>query len=230
MNKKPSFYMLIIATLAALIVTISAFRLAFYNVQSLAIENGVPDQLAWLVPLIVEGSMVALAMARLVTILRQQRATLINWVMGIYIVVAIALNVGHTDLTGWAVFIATLQPVSLIVAFETALHLLQHEMTPATAERDRFLKTAVKLRHAIVKARTERDKAIEDATYSDGMVTGLQHRLATLEQQRDNLPPVLVAYIEQVAQGVTPNGDFMTRYNVAESSLKRANGIFLTKN
>lgn len=53
---------------------------------------------------------------------------------------------------------------------------------------------------------------------SDHVVSTEQPRL---------LPPVLAAYVEQVARGVVPDGDFTAEYGVGESSLKRANSIFL---
>lgn len=185
MKTKTLFY---IAALAAFVVAVAAFYLAFHNVMALATEAAnIPQERAWVVPVIVEGAMLALAIARLYYILNNQSTKIVNIGIGVFIIIAIVLNVGHSHDGFWAILIAALQPVSLIVAFETALHLLQHEMTPTTTERDKFKQTAVKLWGMVVKARRLRDAALIASDYNKEEADNLEHDLEATRADYDSL-------------------------------------------
>lgn len=119
---------------AVLIVAIAAFVLAFFNVEGLAIDNGVPASRAWLVPVIVEGAMLALAFTRLEAELNRQDTRLLTLLIGAAVALSIALNWAHSNMQLWGVVIAVIQPFSLLIAFESFMYQLRHRIArPQTA-------------------------------------------------------------------------------------------------
>lgn len=113
---------------AVLIVAVGAFVLAFFNVEGLAIDNGVPAGRAWLVPVIVEGAMIALALTRLEAEINRQDTRLLTVLVGAAVALSIALNWAHSNMQLWGVVIAVIQPVSLLVAFESFMYQLRHRI------------------------------------------------------------------------------------------------------
>lgn len=110
-------------------VALSAFALAFFNVMALAVANGIPPDRAWLVPIIVEGTMVALALTRLEAEINGRKTHWHTAFVALFVLVAIALNVAHSGHEmSWGMFIAGLQPVSLLVAFEALMYQLRHQI------------------------------------------------------------------------------------------------------
>lgn len=113
---------------AVLVVAIGAFVLAFFNVEGLAIANDVPASRAWLVPVIVEGAMIALALTRLEAEINRQDTRLLTWLVGAAVALSIALNVAHSNMELWGIVIAVIQPVSLLIAFESFMYQLRHRI------------------------------------------------------------------------------------------------------
>lgn len=113
---------------SVLIVAIAAFWLAFWNVSGLAADNGLSPGLAKLVPIIVEGTMLALAFTRLEAEVNGRKTG--YQVAGIvaFVVLAIGLNIAHSNQTTIGMIIAGLQPVSLLVAFEAFMYQLRHRI------------------------------------------------------------------------------------------------------
>lgn len=113
---------------AVLIVAAAAFVLAFFNVEGLAIDNGVPVARAWLVPVIVEGAMLALAFTRLEAEVNRRDTRLLTWLIGAAVVLSVALNWAHSNMELWGIVIAVIQPVSLLVAFEAFMYQLRYRI------------------------------------------------------------------------------------------------------
>lgn len=121
-------YLSPLTSLAVLLVALSAFTLAFFNVMGLAIENGIEPSRAWLVPIIIEGAIVALALTRLEAEINGRKTHWQTVLIVTFVAVAIALNIAHSNGEGWGMFIAGLQPVSLLVAFEAFMYQLRHRI------------------------------------------------------------------------------------------------------
>ena len=108
---------------AALVLMIAAFAfiLSYDAIRELAIDNGVKTEYAWMVPFIIDGSMVVFSVSVI-------RAALTNekqwpgWVLiGLFTAVSIAFNVGHSNAEPYGITIAILTPLALLFTFETLM-------------------------------------------------------------------------------------------------------------
>lgn len=169
---------------AVLIVAIGAFVLAFFNVEGLAIENGVPANRAWLVPVIVEGAMIALALTRLEAEINRQDTRLLTWLVGAAVALSIALNWAHSNMQLWGVVIAVIQPVSLLVAFESFMYQLRYRI--ASRQQAAVNPWRIRARWLITHARC------------------LQKRAAMLQEENKNLQTAIREMQQEAAslQGI----------------------------
>lgn len=155
-------------SLAVLMVAAGAFVLAFFNVEGLAVDNGIPASRAWLVPVIVEGAMIALALTRLEAELNRQDTRLLTWLVAAAVALSIALNVAHSNMRLWGIVIAVIQPVSLLVAFESFMYQLRNRIArqqqpaanPWRERRDRAVRYVARVRQYVAELQ-EQNKQLQ---------------------------------------------------------------------
>lgn len=110
---------------------------------------------------------------------------------------------------------------------ETARDTAVTERDNLVAERDALLSTRAEMVTTLDTLQMHKESLAKQRDTAVRERDALLSEVTTLRQQYATLPPVLAAYVEQVARGVVPDGDFTAEYGVGESSLKRANSIFL---
>ena len=102
-----------------------AFTLSYSALLRVAIDYGVPIDLAWLWPLLVDASLVVFSMAVVRASLTGE-ATWWKWVLvGLYTCATIAFNLIHAPANDIAQVVAVVAPVSLFLSFETLMAMLR---------------------------------------------------------------------------------------------------------
>lgn len=111
----------IISGLLVSMIALLAFILSFDAIMKLAIDNGTPEELAWMVPLIVDGSMIVFSVSVMRATLANEK-TRIGWALIIaFTAVSVWFNVAHSNLTTFGIAIAALAPLALFATFETLM-------------------------------------------------------------------------------------------------------------
>lgn len=133
----------LVAVLAA-----ASFTLSFLGLIQAAAWAGIPGQLRWLVPIVVDATILVYAVAASVQRARGESTTL-SWVaVGFFTVVSVAANAAHvlapggvfTEPNGTVVFgafLASIMPVSLFFATETTVKLAVAPVYGSVAQRRR---------------------------------------------------------------------------------------------
>jgi hypothetical protein len=164
-----------------LIVAAAAFILAFHNIRALAIANGVPEDLAWLVPIMVDGVMMALAFTRLEAVVNRQKTGWLVILIGAAALLSVALNWAHAGRQTWAIVIAVIQPILLLTAFETLMYQLGHRIAKSQQATDNPWRA--RARWLIDYARGQQT-AVTDL---QGQINGLQTAVTDLQAQNTKL-------------------------------------------
>lgn len=102
-------------------IAIIAFILSFDAIMHLAISVGVNERLAWMVPLIVDGSMTVFSVSVMRSTLAGEE-TWQGWLLIIaFTAVSIWFNVEHSNGSLFGMIIAALAPIALFTTFETLM-------------------------------------------------------------------------------------------------------------
>jgi hypothetical protein len=130
------------------VLAVASFTLSFLGLIQAAAWAGIPEQLRWLVPIVVDATILVYAVAASVQRARGESTTL-SWVaVGFFTAVSVTANAAHvlaprgvfTELNGAVVFgafLASLMPVSLFVATETTVKLAVAPVYGSVAQRRR---------------------------------------------------------------------------------------------
>lgn len=161
----------LVAVLAA-----ASFTLSFLGLIQAAAWAGIPDQLRWLVPIVVDATILVYAVAASVQRARGESTTL-SWVaVGFFTAVSAAANAAHVlapggvfiELNGAVVFgafLASIMPISLFFATETTVKLAVAPVYGWVAQRRR--RAAKKM--VLIG---EKDQQMDQRSTSNGPVKG----------------------------------------------------------
>lgn len=122
--------------LAVILIAAGSFALSFTALHDLARQNGQPDKLAWIWPVIVDISLVIYTVAILVSQLQRRGAKLPITLTIAYGAITITGNILHAPGQPIGYFVAALPPISLILGTELlrtfARHQIERKATLAT--------------------------------------------------------------------------------------------------
>lgn len=130
------------------VLAVASFTLSFLGLIQAAGWAGVPEQLRWLVPIVVDATILVYAVAASVQRARGESTTL-SWVaVGFFTVVSVAANAAHVLAPGgvlaplngsviFGAFLASIMPVSLFFATETTVKLAVAPVYGSVAQRRR---------------------------------------------------------------------------------------------
>lgn len=130
------------------VLAVASFTLSFLGLIQAAAWAGIPEQLRWLVPIVVDATILVYAVAASVQRARGESTTL-SWVaVGFFTAVSVAANAAHvlapggvfTELNGAVVFgafLASIMPISLFFATETTVKLAVAPVYGSVAQRRR---------------------------------------------------------------------------------------------
>lgn len=111
-----------ISAILVLLIAVFAFVLSFDAIRNEAISQGIPSNIAWMVPFITDGLMIVLSIGVLRAALYGE-STKVNWVfIGTFTIVSIVFNWWHAAPTIQGKALAILYPVSLLIAFESFMN------------------------------------------------------------------------------------------------------------
>lgn len=130
------------------VLAVASFTLSFLGLIQAAAWAGIPEQLRWLVPIVVDATILVYAVAASVQRARGESTTL-SWVaVGFFTAVSVAANAIHVlapggvfaELNGTVVFgafLASIMPISLFFATETTVKLAVAPVYGSVAQRRR---------------------------------------------------------------------------------------------
>ncbi|QDG90901.1 DUF2637 domain-containing protein [Pseudarthrobacter sp. NIBRBAC000502770] len=130
------------------VLAVASFTLSFLGLIQAASWAGIPEQLRWLVPIVVDATILVYAMAASVQRARGESTTL-SWVaVGFFTAVSVTANAAHvlapggvvTELNGavlFGAFLASIMPISLLFATETTVKLAVAPVYGSVAQRRR---------------------------------------------------------------------------------------------
>ncbi|MGW0245372.1 DUF2637 domain-containing protein [Nocardia goodfellowii] len=110
----------VFAVLTIVVVGVAAFVLSFTTLRDLAVLAHIPEQWAWCLPVVIDGTIIQATLGVLVLAASPERRWFM-WVLGVGAVVSIAGNSLHAvaagrELPWWvAALVAAIAPISLLV-------------------------------------------------------------------------------------------------------------------
>lgn len=168
------------------LLAVGAFVLSYAALWDTALSYGVPSQLAWLWPLLVDGAIVVFSLAVVRNGLLGER-TVWPWVLVILFTVGtIVLNGIHSDGRYVSIAVAVVAPIALVLAFETSMAMLKSDV-----KRAGLVQSIAQIEAEAKKKAAELDKVQHD--WREGFAE--ESRKATLEL--DNQLGQLQGWIEE---------------------------------
>lgn len=120
------------------IIALIAFVLSYNAIQKLAYDNGTPERLSYLVPLVIDGALVVFAIAMLdAATAYNKRPYAISALVGVFVLISIAFNIAHSNMQLIGIAIAVIAPFALFATFET----LMWQIKQAIESRDASLQS-----------------------------------------------------------------------------------------
>lgn len=114
-----------ITTGLVLLLAVIAFVLSYNALRAVAVDNGIPDKLAYIWPLLVDFALVVFSLAILRASLLNER-TFWYWVMVICFAIAtVCFNIVHAPSNILARIVAVVPPVALLLSFETLMSMVR---------------------------------------------------------------------------------------------------------
>lgn len=112
------------------LIALFAFILSYNAIQKLAFENGIPKELSYLVPLVIDGALVVFAVALLDAATSYNKKPLaITLLVGLFVAISIAFNIAHSNQKLIGIAIAVIAPVALFTTFETLMWQIKQAIT-----------------------------------------------------------------------------------------------------
>lgn len=177
------------------VLAVASFTLSFLGLIQAAAWAGIPSELRWLVPVVVDSTILVYAVAASVQRARGE-STVLSWVaVGFFTVVSVLANAAHvlapggvfTTIDGtvmFGAFLAAIMPVSLFFATETTVKLAVAPVYGSVASRRR--RAQKKLDQMDHSRTTEKDQW----TRGNGPLGGPRKGPANgplVDQQKDHL-------------------------------------------
>jgi hypothetical protein len=111
----------------------AGFAMSYGALHGLALEEGVPQRLAWLWPLVVDGFIVVASLAVLHAVL-ERRSTVYPWALMLgFSAVSVSFNVLHAAPTPVARLVAAVPPLALVLSFELLMRQVRAALEPKLA-------------------------------------------------------------------------------------------------
>ncbi|HEX9087859.1 MAG TPA: DUF2637 domain-containing protein [Arthrobacter sp.] len=188
----PAMMLLSLGLVAVL--AIASFTLSFLGLIQAAVWAGIPVELRWLVPVVVDSTILVYAVAASVQRARGESTTL-SWVaVGFFTAVSVSANAAHVlapggvmaALDGTVIFgaiLAAIMPISLFFATETTVKLAVAPVYGSVAQRRR--RAAKNLVHT-----GEKDQQKDQWSFSNGPLKG-PAKGPLVDHQKDHLRTTL---------------------------------------
>lgn len=149
-----------ITTWLVLILAVIAFVLSYNALRAVAVDNGIPDKLAYIWPLLVDFALVVFSLAILRASLLNER-TFWYWVMVICFAIATTgFNFVHAPANTLARIVAIVPPVALLLSFEVLMSMVRSNV------RRSAMAQPVKRERATTEATTAKAPALKSAKKS----------------------------------------------------------------
>lgn len=104
---------------------VGSFVLSYAALWDMATAYGVPQELAWIWPLLIDFALIVFSMSVVQSNLNNEPATR-RWLMvALYTIATVAFNVYHAPNNYAAQVVAVVAPVSLFLSFETLMSMLK---------------------------------------------------------------------------------------------------------
>ena len=163
MNTRPTRIISLITAVVVFLLAAAAFVLSFDAIQQLAIQRGTPAHLAWLVPLVVDGAMIAFSMTILRASLHRERALWAYLLVGAFVLLSAALNAVNAVGDVWSVVIAVTAPVALFLSFESLMWQIRRSVERGAVLSDLdTLQAAVIEKQALLDTLTGKCRQLDD--------------------------------------------------------------------
>jgi len=108
----------------------ASFTLSFESLRTLAEEEQVvAENLSWIFPLVIDGSIVVFSLSALRSSLREESAWFNRLLVIIVTLLSVALNISHVECEALAMILAGTPPVLLFLSFEALMHTISKEIT-----------------------------------------------------------------------------------------------------
>lgn len=121
------------ATVGVVLLAVGSFVLSYDALHQLAVANGVPQPLAWVWPLIIDGFIITASVAALQSILAGRRAAYPSLLLLVFSASSVGFNVLHAPPTLVARLVAAIPPLTLLLSFDLLMRQLRHRLSLATA-------------------------------------------------------------------------------------------------
>lgn len=202
------------------LLAVGAFVLSYNALLEVAKSNGVPPELAWLWPLLVDGAIIVFSLAVVRNGLLGEKT---GWPWTLVIVATvgtIVLNGLHSSGEPLAIAVAVVAPIALVLAFETSMAMLKSDVKRSglvqsieqLAAKLSELEGLYRVREDNLEAelkRLQHDRLAEIETKAQARQTELDALIVTRQNELDKAGRDLETIQAQIAQAQTELTDIL---------------------
>lgn len=168
-----------VSGILVLLLAIGGFVLSYNALSEVALSYGVPAELAWLWPLLVDGAIVVFSFAVLRANLMNERASWYWTLVIVFTLATIAFNVIHSGLEIVRVIVAIVAPIALVLSFEAVMSMLKNSVI-----RSGLIQSLTELVAELSNKRIELDSlTLEKQAEMDKVIEGKQVEVDNLQSQ-----------------------------------------------
>lgn len=192
---------------ASALVAIIAMCVSFGTTRGFAIANGVAENVAWLIPLAVDGTIIASVVVIVWAAAHGHKAPLAWAMMVVWTLASVWMNSAHSVQTegwdgGWTgALIHASMPAAIWCTVENLRYMLKHSLARAASETHAVVEAkerAAGLLEELTALRNQAQSEAEAATERNGLLAAENSRLtAELAAKQDQVP---AAEVETVGQ------------------------------
>lgn len=169
------------------LLAIAAFVLSYNALYHVALENSIPDDLAYIWPLLVDFALVVFSLAVLRASLLGER-TVWPWALVLlFTVTTVAFNLIHAPSNRISQVVAAVAPVALFLSFETLMGMVKNgvKRTGLIASIEQLRDTAQVIEQKLLDRQTEVDNLLNDL---DTLLVQRQAEFSTVltQHQQEN--------------------------------------------
>lgn len=125
---KPTKIINILSFVLVFALAIGAFRLSYSSLRATALSYGIPQELTWIWPLLVDFALIVFSLSVVRASLKGERVAWPWCLVALYTAGTLAFNVIHAPDNLTAQVVAVVAPVSLFLSFETLMAMLKAEV------------------------------------------------------------------------------------------------------
>jgi DNA-directed RNA polymerase specialized sigma24 family protein len=203
------------------LLALGAFVLSYVALYDIAVKYGLPDYLAWIWPLLIDGSIIVFTIAVIRATLHQEKSWWPWTLVGVFTFGTIAFNALHSNhipvpdnYVSIVVFIVP--PIALVLAFETAMAMLRStvarnsliqslaELTQQFAQKTRELAEFEATRRAEIEAEGQRARLNLDNELNQlgQQIEARRLEVANLESEKEQQVSQLQDQIETMERTI----------------------------